>query len=1086
MKKYFHIFALLLTGVILVGAPKPSQKALTIGMMDLSPYSFRNSKGEITGLIIDGLALWSKKTSVKVKFVLLEPRNMVKALATGKIDLVLTPKDSLPDKKLQYSDLLWKAEITRFCKLPADRCEANNNLVTCTVGIIRNGLSKTRIKSWLPRAKIIEYNNGIEMARELKNGKLASFILPRYGGGNLIDRVVGQTDVKLHPLAEVNFYLAAIKKNTTLIKNFNLGWRLISQKEKDMVIRNWRGEIASQPVKPKEFKRTLKVAICTEMPPFEYADAYGNMRGFVPNFWREWAMLTGIPVEFIRCKKWSETIKLVENGEADVHSGLFKNINPDNNLIFCDKSYHVSKLFFYFDSNLFGLKSISDLTGFDVGVVEDSFSENFFQYKYPHITLKRFENANKMIEAAIAGKIRVFASEAEIAKFIMQKPYIRNRFRYHPDRPLAVCQLFPAVRKGNEALRDMIQSGISSFSQDQAVAKLSSVNNLVIALPPTGAPYVVTSPDGSLTGLGPALFRAWAAKAKVAIELKTADSWDELYKMLKDEKIDLFAMPADLYDFTSFKMMPSNIIVKYCVYYNNYGIDKVTDFRDLQNLLIGVAVPQLPELRRKYPSLHFVPYQNRNQMLLDYSQNRIKGFVVPAAGMRGVLTNYGLSEFTSRIAKPIIEHCVYLTARRRDHKTINLYMDQMQKNELDSSELRRIYDNWVVSEGYDWPKILVWCGIILLCILILVIWLFFLWREVKRRRMAELLLVEQNELLETVKSVAGVGGFEYDFAQDQMFWTNALYNVLEAPEDYEPKYEDLKRFDSFLVMDQKVKRAARERDTSFCLVREDVFTSFEGRRRWAKIIVILRERRVTGQMILIGVINDITALKEAEQMREDVDRIMRHDLKGPLSGIIGIPEALLEDENLNDEQRELLSYIHDSGAKMLRMINESLVLYKIETGTFQLAPESVNICEVIDQVVISLGSISESNNSSIETRFTEELVILGNPLLCYSAFTNLIKNALEAAPENSNILVTGVMGKNRVTVAVSNPGSVPDEIKQCFFDKYTTSGKKSGTGLGTYSARILIEAQNGDVSLDTSLPGSVTVIVELPAVVEAE
>ena len=55
---------------------------------------------------------------------------------------------------------------------------------------------------------------------------------------------------------------------------------------------------------------------------------------------------------------------------------------------------------------------------------------------------------------------------------------------------------------------------------------------------------------------------------------------------------------------------------------------------------------------------------------------------------------------------------------------------------------------------------------------------------------------------------------------------------------------------------------------------------------------------------------------------------------------------------------------------MLRMINESLVLYKIETGTFQLNPELVNICDVIEQVVASLGNICESNQASIEIRFT--------------------------------------------------------------------------------------------------------------------
>jgi signal transduction histidine kinase len=66
-------------------------------------------------------------------------------------------------------------------------------------------------------------------------------------------------------------------------------------------------------------------------------------------------------------------------------------------------------------------------------------------------------------------------------------------------------------------------------------------------------------------------------------------------------------------------------------------------------------------------------------------------------------------------------------------------------------------------------------------------------------------------------------------------------------------------------------------------------------------------------------------------------------------------------------------------------------------------------------------------------------------------------------------------------VAVCNQGEVPPEIRDRFFEKYATAGKKQGTGLGTYSAKLIARTHGGDVALDTSEPGFTSVIVSFPA-----
>lgn len=92
--------------------------------------------------------------------------------------------------------------------------------------------------------------------------------------------------------------------------------------------------------------------------------------------------------------------------------------------------------------------------------------------------------------------------------------------------------------------------------------------------------------------------------------------------------------------------------------------------------------------------------------------------------------------------------------------------------------------------------------------------------------------------------------------------------------------------------------------------------------------------------------------------------------------------------------------------------------------------------------------------------------VLGDAMFCYSLFQNLLKNACEAAPEESRVTVN-LLNENPLRIVIHNKGAIPAEIRERFFDKFVTYGKEGGTGLGAYSAKMLAEAQNGTISLET-------------------
>ena len=214
------------------------------------------------------------------------------------------------------------------------------------------------------------------------------------------------------------------------------------------------------------------------------------------------------------------------------------------------------------------------------------------------------------------------------------------------------------------------------------------------------------------------------------------------------------------------------------------------------------------------------------------------------------------------------------------------------------------------------------------------------------------------------------------------------------------------------------------------------------------------------------------SMVEGAQLREDVERITRRDLKAPLAGVLGLVQALIEDDSIGRRQVEQLRLVEESVMQVLNMVNLSSELYKIETGRFVLHAAPVRIGELLrriaemDRVTFAEKGLSISVDTDVPVG-AEMPAALGDVTLCYSAFQNLLKNACEAAPAASKISVQ-LFDESPLRIMIRNSGAVPMAIRDRFFDKFVTLGKPSGTGLGTYSAKLLIEAQQGSIGLSVS------------------
>lgn len=230
--------------------------------------------------------------------------------------------------------------------------------------------------------------------------------------------------------------------------------------------------------------------------------------------------------------------------------------------------------------------------------------------------------------------------------------------------------------------------------------------------------------------------------------------------------------------------------------------------------------------------------------------------------------------------------------------------------------------------------------------------------------------------------------------------------------------------------------------------------------------------RWNSQPAILLSLNDITKQKKLEQLREDVDRMVRHDMRSPLNGIVGLCDLMLNEGNLSSQQEEYLTMIADSGRKLADMIQKSLVLLQIELGTYQCPGNLVDVRRVVNEVVSMMLTTFQDRRicwapSAPGTDDEVPLYVRGDKTLLYMLVANLVKNALEATSSRDEIRVEIFTGDS-VRLCVENPGVIPREVQDHFFDKYFTYGKNHGSGLGTYMAKRIAQALGGNIRLENS------------------
>ncbi|PKN12731.1 MAG: hypothetical protein CVU69_05050 [Deltaproteobacteria bacterium HGW-Deltaproteobacteria-4] len=267
---------------------------------------------------------------------------------------------------------------------------------------------------------------------------------------------------------------------------------------------------------------------------------------------------------------------------------------------------------------------------------------------------------------------------------------------------------------------------------------------------------------------------------------------------------------------------------------------------------------------------------------------------------------------------------------------------------------------------------------------------------------------------------------------------------------------------------------------------EYTFTNRQGVRReviFQKATYNMTSGKLSG---MVGILVDVSSEREVDRLRNDFVSTMAHEFQTPLTAILGFCELLLGSEDLPiDDQQNYLNIISERAEYLSRLVDRSLDVNRIDRGSpIPLNPQLCYSDQLLRQILQSY------TGKGSDYRFELHLPpqpppILADEVRLTQVIENLLSNALKYSPRGTLIRMAGSVkgGYFIVTVTDQGPG-LTDHQRAQIFDKFyrvdSSNHAPSGTGLGLYISRAIVEAHGGKLEVEAAPEGGSCFIVSLP------
>lgn len=238
----------------------------------------------------------------------------------------------------------------------------------------------------------------------------------------------------------------------------------------------------------------------------------------------------------------------------------------------------------------------------------------------------------------------------------------------------------------------------------------------------------------------------------------------------------------------------------------------------------------------------------------------------------------------------------------------------------------------------------------------------------------------------------------------------------------------------------------------------------------------------------LEIFRDISEKKELEKLKDEFISLASHQLRTPLSSISLSAELLLRGiaGEIRPEEREYLDEIYRSTKRMSILIGNFLNISRIEMGTFEIKPVSLNLQDKLDQIIKSLLPLIEEKNIHFSKNFSQTPLVNFDENALEIIIENLLSNAIRYTPDKGKISIEMTTNSTHILIKIIDTGcGIPDNQKEKIFSKsFRADNAKEitsqGIGLGLYMIKLLSQKQNVNIWFDSKINEGSIFYVSIP------
>jgi PAS domain S-box-containing protein len=242
---------------------------------------------------------------------------------------------------------------------------------------------------------------------------------------------------------------------------------------------------------------------------------------------------------------------------------------------------------------------------------------------------------------------------------------------------------------------------------------------------------------------------------------------------------------------------------------------------------------------------------------------------------------------------------------------------------------------------------------------------------------------------------------------------------------------------------------------------------------------LVRDRPCGPVTTLVLSLRDAGVRRRADRSRSDLVATVAHELRSPLTGVKGFTSTLLAKwERFSESQRRLMLETVDADAdRLTRLIGELLDVARIDSGRLQLRRQPLDVVAEVEKIT-GRYSGADSTTVSLHTKPVPEVWV--DPDKLAQVLINLLDNAIRHGEGKVEVNV-GPGSTHAVDVWVQDEGSgIPEDLRERVFTKFWRHGSRTGTGLGLFIVRGLVDAHGGTVWVESGDGGGARVRFSLP------